>query len=217
VGWLAVALVIDVVMALLYASFRVRLTVQGRGEPDGFWALAGGAELGPLALSGLGARGIEAKAQVHLFGKKLATRQRRRRARQPAAISESVSETLDGARARYDQISRWFDPLDLGSFLIRERRRLAFEQMRLELDYSFVDIATTGQLLGAIYAVSALLPASVVVLQNPSWESVDRAAISGSGAIRVFPVLLLVDAAWFLIRNTKLRRSIHRRGAREAT
>ena len=78
--------------------------------------------------------------------------------------------------------------------------------MVIDLDYDFADIALTGKLLGAIYAFSPLLPQNVVIRQHPGWEFKDRASVAGWGSIRIWPGLLVVDAAWFVIRNGRVRR-----------
>ena len=101
---------------------------------------------------------------------------------------------------------------------MHERRRIEIEPTEIELEYGFRDIALTGKTLGAIFALTPLLPAPIVIHQIPHWESSDRAAFAGSGSIRVWPGLLIVDAAWYLIRNVKIRRQNGADGgAREAT
>lgn len=222
-GWLIAALVVlAVALGLVFVPLRIRLNLQGRGEPDGFWALAGGAELGPLAGSGLGARGVEPLVQLHVFGRRVWKRTLRELlARTPKAeetgesTKEKVERALDKAKSGYERLERRLDPLDLALFMVRERRRVRVERLVIELEYSFADITTTGKLLGAIYAFGAILPAEVEIYQSPSWEDVDRGAFTGSGTIKVWPGLLLVDAGWYLIRNVRVRS--RPRSAKEAT
>lgn len=219
---LIVALVAALVgVGLLLLPLRVRFSLQARGEPNGFWALAGGAQLGPVAASGIAAKGVPAELAVHVFGKRLWRKRLAELGARPeqAEQAEAEPERRPGLAERYRKLERWLDPVDLFFFLVSERRRIRLEPTVVDLEYGFADIALTGKLLGAIYAITPLLPAPLLVRQAPSWESLDRASLAGSGSIRFWPGLLIVDAAWYLIRNAKIRRRERRppRGAPEAT
>jgi len=226
-GWLIAALVlVAAALVLLALPIRVRLRLQGKGEPNGFWALAGGAQVGPAAASGVAAQGVEPLAQLHVFGRKLWEKKLLELlARDPdededekRSLRQRGEQAISKLSDRYRALERRLDPVELLFFVVRERRRIRIETLVIELEYSFVDIALTGKLLGAIYAFSAVLPDPVVVRQTPSWESVDRVSFAGSGCIKVWPGLLLVDSAWFLIRNVRVRRrSAAAKAAREAT
>ncbi len=221
-GWgIAAAVVAAIFLILWFLPIRLRLSFQGRADPSGTWALAGGAQVGPAMASGVAARGIATTVQAHLFGRSIYKRtlrelldERERKKLEAeaedevAAAKAQIERGLDRARARYRKLERWFDPVDLALFVIRERRRIVIEELVVDLDYSFVDITLTGKLLGAIYAFSALLPDPIVIRQTPSWESADRIAIAGSGKIRIWPGLLVVDAAWFLVRNVRVRKRL---------
>ncbi|MBI3202201.1 MAG: hypothetical protein HYZ29_11705 [Myxococcales bacterium] len=209
---LAIALLVAalIALALVFVPVRLRFTLQARGEPSGFWALAGGAQIGPMAASGVAAKGVPAHLNLHVFGRRL-WQKRLAELAEPKPEAEDDAEALKDsalsrAEAGYHRLERWFDPTDLFLFLVGERRRIVIEPTLIELEYGFRDIALTGKTLGAIYALSPLLPAPVVVRQIPHWESTDRAGLAASGAIRVWPGLLVVDAAWYLIRNVKIRR-----------
>lgn len=211
---LGIALLVAALIALglVFVPVRLRFTLQARGEPSGFWALAGGLQLGPIAASGVAAKGVPAHLNVHVFGKRLWQKRLAELAEpKPEAEPEEEADApkqpaLARAEAAFRRLERWFEPTDLFFFLVRERRRVVLDPTLIELEYGFRDIALTGKTLGAIYALSPLLPAPVVVRQIPHWESTDRAALAASGAIRVWPGLLVVDAAWYLIRNVKIRR-----------
>jgi hypothetical protein len=212
VSTLAIALLVVALVAvgLVFVPVRLRFTLQARGEPSGFWALAGGAQVGPLAASGVAAKGVPAHLNLHAFGKKL-WHKRLAELAEPQPEPEDAADTpkeraLSRAKTGYSKLERWLDPGDLLFFLVGERRRIVLEPTLIELEYGFRDIALTGKMLGAIYALSPLLPAPIVVRQVPHWESTDRAALAASGAIRLWPGLLVVDAAWYLIRNVKIRR-----------
>lgn len=212
-----VAALVGVGLALM--PLTLRFSLQARGEPNGFWALGGGVQLGPLAGSGVAAKGVPAQLALHAFGKKLWGRKLAELGAErpePGEPAEPPAKTK--LRERYSKLERWFDPVDLFFFLVSERRRIELLPTIVDLEYGFRDIATTGKLLGAIYAIAPLLPAPLRVRQSPAWESLDRAALTSSGAIRVWPGLLVVDAAWYLIRNVKVRRPNGAAGGtREAT
>lgn len=220
--FLVIALVAVLVgVGLLFVPLRVRFSLQGRGEPSGFWALAGGVQLGPVAASGIAAQGVPATLSVHVLGKKLWQKKVAElgESKQEEPSAEEEAPEKKPLRERYRKLERWLDPLDLGLFLLHERRRVELLPTEVDLEYGFRDIATTGKLLAAIYAISPLLPGPLLVRQKPSWEGMDRAALAASGSIRVWPGLLVVDAAWYLIRNVRVRRREppERRGAPEAT
>lgn len=213
-----VALVLALALVgITFLPLRLRFSLQARGEASGFWALAGGAQVGPVAASVVAARGVPAHVNVHAFGKKLWHKRLAELAeRRPDEAPEEPPPPR--VAARYRKLERWLDPTDLFFFLVHERRRIELEPTEIELEYGFRDIALTGKLLGAIFALTPLLPAPLVVRQVPHWESIDRAALAGSGSIRARPGLLIVDVAWYLIRNVKVRRRNGADGgAREAT
>ncbi|MFO0566899.1 MAG: hypothetical protein U0263_14620 [Polyangiaceae bacterium] len=221
---LIVALCVTLVLVgLVFVPVVVGFNLQARGEPSGFWAIAGGAEFGPVAMSAIAARGIEAQVAVHAFGRKVLVRKLTGRKVEPEPEpvpepAEPVPSALARAEARYQRLARWLDPVDLALFVVGERRRIELLPTVVELEYGFRDIALTGKLLGALYALSAFLPSALELRQRPSWESTDRASLSGSGKIRIWPGRLCVDAAWYLIKSVKIRRrGAVGRGAPEAT
>jgi hypothetical protein len=196
-----------VVVGVLIALFLIALLVpaklvvsaQGRGDPSGAWALAAGAQLGPFVASGVGARGVTPRIELRLFGRKLW-------GEELGGHGESETRPLDRARKRYAGVERWFDVDTFGLWLLDERRRVRIEQMVLELRYSFQDVALTGKMLGAVYVLSGLLPPPIELRQEVSWESVDRASAALDARIKLRPGLILVDSAWFVLRNVKLRK-----------
>ncbi|MBE7480735.1 MAG: DUF2953 domain-containing protein [Polyangiaceae bacterium] len=217
---LLVALVAALVgVGLVLLPLTLHFSLQARGEPNGFWALGGGVQLGPFAGSGVAAKGVPAQLALHAFGRKLWSRKLGELGAERAEPEEPAEPPAKTKlRERFAKLERWFDPVDLFFFLVHERRRIELLPTIVDLEYGFRDIATTGKLLGAIYAISPLLPAPILVRQSPSWESLDRASLASSGAIRLWPGLLVVDAAWYLIRNVKVRRPNGAAGGtREAT
>lgn len=210
--WLiALVVALALVAALLFVPIRIRFSLRGRGDPSGAWAVAGGAQLGPLALSAVAARGVPAAVAAHVFGKKLWERTLSELGKREPKADEADDEqpktsALDGYKRRYDRLERWFDPLDLMLFLTEERRRIRVEQLDLDVVYSFEDVALTGKVLAALYVLAGILPPPISIRPRPTWESVDRADLALAGSIRVWPGLLLVDSAWFVVRRAKLRK-----------
>lgn len=214
-AWIAIAVLL-IVVALALLPVRLHLSLQGRGDPSGTWMLAGGGQIGPLALSGVGARGVTPTAQLHLFGRQIWQRQ----LFAPAETKPEKPErgVVESARARYAKLERWFDPLDLAVFIVSERRRVRVELLEIDLDYSFEDVALTGKVLGAFYMIGGMLPPPIVIRQTTSWESLDRAEVALVGKIRIRPGLVVLDSTIYLVRNLKIRRRRPpARGATEST
>jgi hypothetical protein len=210
IGWIVALALAVVALVLVLMPIRIRLRLQGRGEPSGLWALAAALELGPIIASVAAGRGATPMVRIHLLGLAIWKRVLGGRAApkddEPTTSPEpaaSLTERVDRTLARYRSLRERVEPADLVSFLLRERRRLRIEHLEIDLAYSFVDIALTGKILGAICALSPLLPATVVIVQRPSWESVDRAELSCSGAIRLWPGLALVDSLVFVLRHLR--------------
>jgi hypothetical protein len=217
---LAVVLVLSFAIGALFVPIRLRLRFQGRGDPSGTWALAGAAQVGPLIASGVAARGVTPTLRIQAFGRSLYERtlpqllekkDKPEEETEPEPLATRVDRFVD----RLGRVHRRLPAENVLGFLIYERRRIRIESLELDLDYSFADVATTGKLLGAIYAVSALFPPQVVIRQNPSWEFEDRGEIGASGVIVVWPGLVFVDSLGFLVRNA--RTLLFPRRAPEAT
>lgn len=205
-----VALVVFVVLAIcaLFVPMRMRMRLQGRGDPSGAWALASAFQVGPLIASSVGARGVEPRLEVRVFGRAvyrrtlgelLSKKEPEPGDDEPVPLATRVDRTID----RVSRAHRRLPAENVLGFLIRERRRVRIEILEVDLDYSFADVVTTGKLLGAIYAVSALFPPQIVIRQHPSWEFEDRGQIAVSGTIVLWPGLVFVDSLLFLVRNGK--------------
>jgi hypothetical protein len=218
---LVVVLVLSFAVGALFVPIRLRLRFQGRGDPSGSWALAGAAQVGPVIASAVAARGVTPTLRVHAFGRLLYERtlpQLLEKKEKPEAEEEEpepLATRVDRLLDRVGRVHRRLPAENVLAFLVYERRRIRIEIIELDLDYSFADVATTGKLLGAIYAVSALLPPQVVIRQNPTWEFEDRGEIAASGVIAVWPGLVFVDSLGFLVRNA--RTLLFPRRAPEAT
>jgi hypothetical protein len=213
---LAIALAVLVTLALL--PIRIGFSLRGRGDPSGAWALAGGGQLGPLALSAVAARGVPASVGLYAFGKRLWQKQLPEPEPEPEPEPKPDRGFVATQRARYAKLERWFDPADILMFVLSESRRIRIDKLDVDVGYSFRDVVLTGKTTAALYVLSGALPAPIVIRPLPSWESVDRADLALSGAIRLWPLLLLVDGALFVVRRVKLRkRRTAEAGPTEAT
>ncbi|MEZ4375301.1 MAG: hypothetical protein R3B07_31100 [Polyangiaceae bacterium] len=204
--WLLVAL--GLLLGLVLWSFvpwRLELSIQGRGAPDGTWVLGGGGRLGPVALSAAAARGIQPRAQAHVFGRAVWQRTLGDEPKPEAEEDDrSLEERLEQVTGGYSRLERWFDPDALVAFALAERRRVRVKLAQAHVAYSFVDVATTGKLMAALYVLSGVLPPPLLVTQDVSWENEDRAALDLALEARVWPLLLMFDALWFGVRHIKL-------------
>lgn len=188
---LGLALVVVAAVALLVLPVKVVVSLQARGEPDGGYAIAGGGQVGPFATTFVMARQVPVQLDVRVFGRRLLQRQR------PAkALKEAASGELSG------WLKRRLDPVDVALFLLDERRRIALDRLDIDIDYSFKNVALTGQLLAALCALSAVLPPRVQLHQHPSWDLAGRATLSLDGRLRVWPGLFIIDTLRFLRQAT---------------
>ena len=193
-------------LALLFVPVRLNLSAQARGDPSGAWALAGAGKLGPLVTSAVAAHGVPGRVELSLLGRAIWRFPRAARRDEPRSLRERTEKAAQRAERRYRRLERFFDPLELFLFVLRERRRLRVERCELEADYSFADVATTGKLMAALYALDGMLPPPFVLRQRVSWESVDRAKLAFSGRIKLWPGLLLVESGLFVIRSIRIRK-----------
>jgi hypothetical protein len=192
--WIAlVVLALLLVVLAVLIPVRLSLNLQGRGDPSGLWILAGGAQLGPFALSGAAGRDVPSVMQAHILGRRV----------WPRPAGPSKRESSPEQRPGKQRSRRRLDPLDFALFLVQERRRVRVDRLDVDLEYSFADVALTGKMMGAIFMLSAVLPPRIVVRQRSSWESVDKASLALSGSLRVFLVLLLLDVLSYRRKTTK--------------
>jgi hypothetical protein len=84
---------------------------------------------------------------------------------------------------------------------VRERGRVAIDDLTLDVAYGFRDIALTGQITGALYALSGVLPAQIVLTQRPSWAGDERWELTGAGHVRLWPGLVLLEVLWYMLRK----------------
>jgi len=214
--WLAACALLLGLFGLLAYWLPVSLSsnLQVRAEPSGSWVLALGIGVGPIALSAIAAHGVKPFLTCHLFGKQLVRLPLSRwlggPKKQPAQHDPAAKGLTHSRLER--AIARFFvtlDPLEtLWSWWEKER---IFEVRSLELDveYSFRDVALTGQILAGLCMLSGVLPERYVINQTPLWAAEDRLLLAADGRFRIWPVRLAVDVLGFVLKQ----RSVARRSA----
>ncbi len=207
------ALALAVVGLLGLVAFWVPMSfssnLQGKAEPSGSWALALGLGFGPLALTAIAASHVTPFVTCHLFGKQLLRvplSRWLRAAKQPKQSEPTApSSPVKLSRAERSVVSffRGLDPVD--TLLTWWEKERVFEVRSLVLDaqYSFRDVALTGQILAGMYMLSGVLPDRYVIEQTPIWETEDRVSISADGRFRIWPGRLLVDLLQFVLKQRR--------------
>lgn len=216
--WLGLcALVLLLIGSLAYwLPVSLSSNLQARAEPSGAWALALGVGIGPIAFGAIAAHGVEPFLTCHLFGKQVVrlplSRWLRRSPPKPEPTqTEPQAKPLNLTRIER-AIGRFFAKLDLlealGMWWEKER---VFEVRSLELDvqYSFRDVALTGQILAGLCVLSGVLPERYVLNHRPGWDCEDRLALAADGRFRIWPVRLVVNVLGFVLKQ----RSAARRAA----
>lgn len=209
--WLVALLVVLGLGALvaLFIPWRFELSAEARAEPDGFWALAGGLALGPIAVSGAGARGVPSALHLYVFGKRRHSHELAEEPGQEAepgaqvdeeAIAEAAPEAPRSPSRLRRFFSSHFDLVDALAWLFAERRRVRLD-MDVEVAYSCRDIALTGRIYAVFCLLVPLLPRGVRFHPAPSWETVDQGSLRASGSVRLFAGLVLWDLFWYMLRR----------------
>jgi len=203
--WCLVAFLAVVALALALRLIRIRFHLEGRGTPDGRWALAGAVKLGPAVASFVQAAQVPLSVSLSVFGL-------RRTVWRQGSESEEGVEGLEGSersvrstkaesakRGRFSR-SRLSDWL---LFMLNERRRIQISRLDFELDYGFANVALTGQVAAGLYAISGVLPTPIRLQHRPAWIAEDRASFAGEGALKIYLLALLWDTAKFMLRPRK--------------
>lgn len=196
VGFLAV---VAFALAPALRLIRIRFHLEGRGTPDGRWALAGAVKLGPTVASFVQAAQVPLSVSLSVFGI------RRTIWQQGSGSEESVERSVrlpQPKNARKKRIfgARLFEWL---LFMLKERRRIQISRLDFELDYGFANVALTGQLAAGLYAISGVLPEPIRLQHRPAWIAEDRASFAGEGALKIYLLALLWDTAKFMLRPPK--------------
>jgi hypothetical protein len=199
-AWALGALLAALLLTVLVVAWPLRLDANGhaRGERDGSWAVAGGVSLGSLGVALVWARGISPQVTFLLFGKKVPWT--------PAwtkHVSRPIPKRVKTASSR---LWKRIEPLQLGLKLLEERRHARLRFLVLDLAYGFRDPLLTGRLVGAISALSAVLPAPIEVRQRPRWDFEDGWEIGLDARAVVRPWLVLLDLLVYVVRQVSHER-----------
>ena len=214
--WLAASLaalgLLGVIAWLVPMSFSSNL--QGRAEPSGSWALALGLGFGPLALTAIAASGVTPFVTCHLFGKQLlrlpVSRWLRQARKKPEPSAEGPAEPPVSFSRIERSVARFFralDPVDTLLSWWEKKRVFEVRSLVVDTEYSFSDVALTGQILAGMYMLSGVLPERYVINQTPIWDTEDRVQLAVDGRFRIWPGRLLVDLLGFVLKQrAKARR-----------
>jgi hypothetical protein len=182
----------------LFSALRIALDARAVGQESGLWALAFGLEAGPFQLTGVLRSGTPKRLDAHLFGRRLSVGGLRLGRRKTAV--KKLPEPEKPNKPRTPRLPPWLDPIDAALFLLDERRHLRIDELELDLDYGFQDVALTGKLAGALYVLSGVLPARVRINQNPRWQGAEAWQIHIDGKLDLWPGLVLAEVLWYIIR-----------------
>ncbi len=214
---------------LLWKIVTLAVSIEGRFE--GGTHLAGEWELtlhaGRLAVARIRERGAAGPSTQIRFGRRRWTS---RAAAGPTGEPPLSEEAGAGEASGFVQkigrvlkILLWVDRrwgvARILSFLVRERRRVAIGYLAGKLRFGFEDYARTGEVLGYAWAVRSVLgPPALAFEPIADWSGRNLAAGKLSGSLRILPVLLILDALWFLATRFRISPSAEfgRRAPREA-
>jgi hypothetical protein len=205
--WALGALVVALLLVLAVALWPLRLDASGkaRGEADGSWVIAGGVTLGVVGAAFVWARGISPQLSLLLFGKKMPWK--------PEWTKRAARPVPKRVKAASSRLWARIDPLQLGLKLLEERRHVRLRYLILDLGYGFRDPLLTGRLVGAIAALSAVLPPPIEIRQRPRWNFEDGWEVGLDTRAVVRPWLMLLDISIYVV--SKLRNERHQdRGRR---
>ncbi len=192
--WLgALALVALLLLLAVYWPLRLDVSARAKGEADGRFMVAGGASLSFVSLTFVWARGIRPELKLLVFGRKWRFRPRPSERPRPAAEPAKEQPSTDA----------WgrVDPLKLLLKLVSERRHLRLRYLVLDLAYGFRDPLLTGRLVGAISALSGVLPRVIEIRQRPRWDFEDGWEVALDGRAFVKPWLVLLETAAYVVRQ----------------
>ncbi|HKY40022.1 MAG TPA: hypothetical protein VJN18_29005 [Polyangiaceae bacterium] len=191
--WLgALALVALLLLLAVYWPLRLDVSARAKGEADGRFVVAGGASLPFVSLAFVWARGMKPELKLFVFGRKW--RFRSNTPERIRSVPEPVKEPSNDAWGR-------MDPLKLLLKLVSERRHLRLRYLVLDLAYGFRDPLLTGRLVGALSALSGVLPRRIEIRQRPRWDFEDGWEVALDGRAFVKPWLVLLETAAYVVRQ----------------
>jgi hypothetical protein len=212
--WLALcALSLGALGVLMYwLPVPLSSNLQARAEPSGSWVLALGIGIGPIAFSAIAAQGVKPFLTCHLFGKQLARVPLARWLERPRPKPKRELDRpgSSGTSSRIERAISGFlrklDPLEALRTWWEKERVFEVRSLELDLEYSFRDVALTGQILAGLCVLSGVLPDRYVINQTPRWTFEDRLALAVDGRFRIWPVRLLVNVLGFVLKQSSVAR-----------
>lgn len=196
-------LCLSAAIALWILPIAVGFSFQGRLTPDGRWALAGGAEAGPVSCAVVAARGVAPRVVVVVAGRRVVekTLSLPRPERDPNRPSRTLAEELERAERIYRRVERFVDPAEVGLFLVQERRRVELGFLDAVVRFGADDVALTGKVTGAILVLDGILGGRISIRPDPVFSGEEVAEIRGKGRVRVWPARFVLDLFVFLVRH----------------
>lgn len=210
--WMALALALMGLLGLVafWVPMSFSSNLQGKAEPSGSWALALGLGFGPLALTAIAATQVTPFVTCHVFGKQLLRVPLSRwlpRASNPPKSSETTPTSSPAKLSRAERsvasFFRGLDPVDTVLTWWEKERVFEVRSLVVDAEYSFRDVALTGQILAGMYMLSGVLPERYVIQQTPIWEIEDRVSLSVDGRFRIWPGRLLVGILQFVLEQRR--------------
>ncbi|MFZ5897418.1 MAG: hypothetical protein ACOY0T_40570 [Myxococcota bacterium] len=180
---------------LAFSAIDFEFDGRGFGDAKGQWAAAFGVVVCGVVLSGVCAKQAPARLELRVFGRTISLskllRRGPRKRREPKPTAQEERETP----------SKWrFGSAEVLELLLHKSAWLRVHSVKAELSYGFQDVALTGRLAGALYALAGALPPQVQLVQHVSWDGAERWEASTSGRVAVWPGRVLVDVLWAMLR-----------------
>lgn len=191
---LAVAVIVCVAGVLALKRYVLSASVQGRGAPDGSWAIAGGASMAGLTITLAGARGVPFAIAVRLFGRTIVERKL-------AAIEAPKASPEERPSRIVAWLKRRIDLWALAVFLFEELRLIHIKELDAEVELGLHDAALAGQIAGGLAVISALVSPLGALRYNVDWSGKERLAVSGSIAIAISPARIAWDTGRFVMAS----------------
>ena len=208
------ALFVLLALVAFFVPVSLSSNLQGRADPSGSWALAVGMAVGPVAFTVIAAHGVAPFLTCHVFGRQLMrlplSRWLKRRPRKKAADPHEATPAVDFTRIERSiaRFVRALDPVDTLLSWWEKDRIFEVRSLEIDVEYSFCDIALTGQILAGLCMLGGVLPERFVIHQTPLWEVEDRVALVADGKFRIWPGRLFVDVVGFVLKQRARARQV---------
>jgi len=206
-AWLGAAALVLTLAVVVGVCWPVRFEVSGRarGEPNGAWVVAGGMSLSFVSVAFVFARGAPLTFSLMLFGRRVSSKSL------PTLVGRVFRPVPERVKSVSWSVWARIEPIGLGLKLLEERRHLRLRYLVIDVDYGFRDPLLTGRLVGALAALSGVLPAVIELRQRPRWDLEDSWTVSVDGRAVVKPWLVLLHVGAYVVRQLSSRRPAPRK------